>query len=65
MVQRQEGAIPWRFMLSQLGKNLRIEFDFATDPSEFVPASLLLSVYFSVLTEWIEKLLDRIDLRAS
>lgn len=61
MVQRPKGMIPWRFMLSQLGKNLRSEFDFETDRSDFVPASMGLQVTFECDMEFIKGTLDKLD----
>jgi len=61
MVQHPKGMIPWKFMLSQLGKNLHSEFDFATDRSDFVPASMGLQVTFECDTEFIKRTLDKLD----
>jgi|CXWL01.1.fsa_nt_gi hypothetical protein len=61
LVQHPEGMIPWKFMLSQLGKNLHSEFDFATNRSDFVPASMGLQVTFECDTEFIKGTLDKLD----
>ena len=61
MVQPREGVIPWKFMLSQFGKNLRSDFNFETDYSDFVPASVGLGEYIAVKMEFIEKVLDKLE----
>jgi len=61
MVQRPKGMIPWRFMLSQFGKNLRSDFDFETDHSDFVPASIGLGEYIAANMEFMEKVLDKLE----
>lgn len=61
MVQRPKGMIPWKFMLSQFGKNLRSDFDFETDHSDFVPASIGLGEYIASNMEFIKKVLDKLE----
>jgi hypothetical protein len=61
MVQRPKGMIPWKFMLSQFGKNLRSDFDFETGYSDFVPASIGLGEYFAVNMEFIKGTLDKLE----
>ena len=61
MVQRPNGIIPWKFMLSQLGKNLRSDYDFETDYSDFFPASIGLREYIAVNMEFIKGTLDKLE----
>ena len=61
MVQHPKGMIPWKFTLSQLGKNLRSDFNFETDHSDFVPASIGLSAYIAGDMEFIKGTLDKLD----
>lgn len=57
-------AIPWKSILARLGNNLRNNFDFETDASDFVPASLALGIYFEENLKFIRKSLNKLDLKA-
>ena len=61
MIQDQKGSIPWKFMLSQLGRILRRDFNIDTDDSNFVPAAIGLSEYFAFNMEFIKGALDKLD----
>lgn len=61
MIQDQKGAIPWKSMLSQLGRILRSDFNIDTDDSSFVPAAIGLSEYFAINMEFIKGALDKLD----
>lgn len=60
MRETRKGTIPWKFMLSQLGRNLRGDFDIERDYSEFVPASIALSSYFVENSKFTKMILDKV-----
>jgi len=54
-IPHQSFIIMWKFMLSQFGRNLRNDFDFDTDNSDFIPASMALGAYYIANMEFIKK----------
>ena len=48
-------------MLSQFGKNLRTDYDFDTEASDFSRASMALGAYVVSNMEFIKKTLDKLE----
>lgn len=65
MRHQKSGTIPWKAILARLGSNLRNDFDFETDESDFVPASLALGIYFEENLKFVRKSLNTLELRNS
>lgn len=65
MRHQKSGTIPWKAILARFGSNLRNDFDFETDVSDFVPASLALDIYFEENLKFVRKSLNSLDLRNS
>ncbi len=63
MQSQHSGVILWKFILDQLGKNLRSNFDFERDTSDFIPASLTLGIYFTENMKFVRKIINDLDRR--
>lgn len=61
IARSRKNRILFKFTISQFGKNLRSDFDFDTDDSDFVPATLSLSVFYAANMKLIRLTLDKLE----